>query len=380
MRIERLNWTKSTGWQRGTVQVAAPKLVFYFGAREVLISGAQFFELKGLFPEAHILGCSTGGHIAENEVTDANIVAVAMSFANTELRVSSTLIDPQVGSRVCGAKLGMDLNDADLAGVFLLSDGISVNGSELIAGIASVIGNHVPITGGLAGDGSAFVETVVGVDAPPAPRIIAAVGFYGSAIRFGTGSAGGWDVFGPQRRITRSMGNVLFEFDGKPALELYERYLGEEAKDLPSSALLFPLKVFDPTGASHGVVRTILAIDREAKSMTFAGDVPEGWTAQLMRGNFEHLCVGAADAAKQAIAIGRPESSDMLALLVSCIGRRLLMGQRISEELEAVGSILGPKVMRVGFYSYGELCPQVESGACELHNQTMTITTIAEAA
>ena len=234
---------------------------------------------------------------------------------------------------------------------------------------------------GLAGDGAAFQETLVGVDCAPRTQMVGAVGFYGDAVRFGHGSAGGWDAFGPRRRVTRAKGNILLELDGQPALDLYERYLGEEdSKGLPGTALLFPLQIQDPERPRHEVVRTIVGIDRDHRSLIFAGDMPEGWTARLMRGNFDHLAAGAAEAARQASAsLGSGANDDGVSVMVSCIGRRLLMGQRISEEVAAaVAQLLGKT--RLGFFSYGEISPHAESGCCELHNQTMTVTTITEAA
>jgi len=115
------------------------------------------------------------------------------------------------------------------------------------------------------------------------------------------------------------------------------------------------------------------------RSMTFAGDVPQGWTAQLMRGNFDRLAEGAADAARQArTGLDASEQDPRFSILVSCIGRRLLMGQRASDETEAAGLELGTTTPRLGFYSYGEISPHAKSGVCGLHNQTMTVTTFAE--
>ncbi len=335
-----------------------------------------------MYPDAHILGCSTGGQIRNRDVTDDEVVAAAIRFDATNLRVACEPAASPDRSRACGAAIGQALTAPDLVGVFVLSDGLNVNGSELVAGIIGAVGKHVSVTGGLAGDGAEFRETLVGADEPPRKQMVAAVGFYGKSIRIGHGSAGGWDEFGPRRQITRSEGNVLFEFDGEPALDLYKRYLGEEeARGLPGSGLLFPLRIFDPERPDHDIVRTILAVDHAAGSMTFAGDVPEGWTAQLMRGNFDRLAAGAAQAARQAVDGGGANGAgDQLAILVSCIGRRLLMGQHTADELEAASSEFGPKVPQLGFYSYGEISPHRASGVCELHNQTMTVTTIAEAA
>jgi hypothetical protein len=382
MHIQKVIWNNRSGWIEADAESAKASLVFYFGTREALACGARYKELRSMFPSAHILGCSTGGQINNDDINDDEIVAAAIGFNATKLRLCREDIHDPRQSRDCGEAIGRALYAEDLAGVFVLSDGLNVNGSELVAGISKVIGPNIPLTGGLAGDGSDFKETLVGADCAPRSRTVAGIGFYGPAIRVGHGSAGGWDLFGPRRQVTRSAGNVLFELDGEPALDLYERYLGpEESEGLPSSALLFPIQVYDLQRPDSAVVRTVLAVDRNSRSMTFAGDVPQGWTAQLMRGNFDRLAAGAGDAARQARSGLKANDDDpRFSILVSCIGRRLLMGQRTIEETEAVGAELGPDTLRLGFYSYGEISPHARSGLCELHNQTMTVTTLAEVA
>jgi hypothetical protein len=381
MHVERLSWLVPDCGELARLQQAEPDLIIYFGSRTALASGAAFAQLQAACPAAMILGCSTGGQIHEHDTVDDEITGVAIRFDATRIRLVSEMVGSSADSRHCGRTIGERLLAPDLAGIFILSDGLNVNGSELVAGITAVIRPHVPLTGGLAGDGSQFEETLVGADCAPKSRMVAGIGFYGSAIRIGHGSAGGWDVFGPWRTVTRSQGNVLFELDGEPALDLYERYLGDEAEGLPGAGLLFPLQIQNPDNADHRIVRTILAVDHDKRSLTFAGDVPERWSAQLMRGNFEHLSRGADDAARQATkGLADGQAANGVALLVSCIGRRLLMGQRVSEEIEAAGAVLGTQFARLGFYSYGEISPHAVSGLCELHNQTMTITTITELA
>jgi hypothetical protein len=381
MRTHQLSWSAADGWHGAEADFANADLVLYFGLRSALADGARYRELRGMFAKAHVVGCSTGGQIRNDDVDD-DIAAVALQFDRTRLRLACEAVPAPGHSRSCGEAIGRALAADDLAGIFVLSDGLNVNGSELVAGVTGVIGAKIPLTGGLAGDSALFEETLVGADCAPQSGRVAAIGFYGTAIRIGHGSAGGWDEFGPRRRITRSNGNVLYELDGEPALDLYERYLGEDdARGLPGTALLFPLLIRDPAEPDQDVVRTILAIDREARSMTFAGDVPEGWVAQLMRGNFDRLAAGAAEAARQArLGLGAERDGDGLALLVSCIGRRLLMDQRIMDEVEAAGFELGSKIPRLGFYSYGEISPHGAAGVCQLHNQTMTVTAITEAA
>jgi hypothetical protein len=378
MRIAKLSWQSDIGWQT-EAPCADADLLLYFGSREILSPIGWFEDLQRLVPNAHILGCSTCSHIVDHEIAEEGIAAVAISFASASIRAVAVPIDDATQSAACGVEIGAHLAAPDLAGIIVLSDGLVVNGTALTHGIASQLPPGTPVTGGLAADGSKFLVTMVGLDGPPRSGKIAAVGIYGDGVRFNTGSAGGWAEFGPRRRITRSTGNVLMALDDRPALDLYERYLGEEdAQALPSSGLLFPLKVFDPQRPEHSVVRTILAVDRTTRSMTFAGDVPQGWVAQLMRGDIDRLSLGAAEAARQITRNG-PVPSNALILMVSCIGRRLLMGQRTIDEIDAVTAEIAQSTA-LGFYSYGEICPHPVSGLGEMHNQTMTITAISEAA
>jgi hypothetical protein len=379
MQTEQLTWSESGGWQSSAGMTNDAHLVLYFGASDALRTDTWYRELRAMYPSAHIVGCSSGGQIQQAGFSETGIAAVAVRFAATRLRIATeTVVDPSQ-SRAYSASMGRQLSDTDLVGVFVLSDGLNVNGSELVRGLLSELGSAVTVSGGLAGDGARFAQTRVGADALPQPLIIAAIGLYGSAVRFSCGSSGGWDTFGVPRRVTRSNGNQLFELDGKPALDLYERYLGDEADGLPGTGLLYPLKIWDPERPSHDVVRTVLAINREARSLIFAGDVPHGWRAQLMRGEFTRLAAGATEAASQAAAKqSECGARGGLALLVSCIGRRLLMGQRIEDEIHAVHEVLSAEIPQLGFYSYGEIAPHSISGVSDLHNQTMTITVISE--
>lgn len=383
MQASQLYWKDLGGWLTDSEQPVPADLVLYFGSRQMLATDKPYAALKSRFPEANIVGCSTGGQVAGDDVSDDVLTALALDFTRTPLRLASVVVEDPTESAAAGTQIGRQLAAPDLAGVFVLSDGLHVNGSALVDGIVGAVGPTVPVSGGLAGDGAAFAETLVGCNGQPASKAVAAIGFYGTAIEFGHGSAGGWDVFGPKRSITRSRGNVLLEVDGKPALDLYKLYLGpEESQTLPGSALLFPMRISDPRHPDRAVVRTVLSINDGSGSMTFAGDMPEGWTAQLMRGSFGRLCAGAAEATHRATeALSKGEAAgDSAAIFVSCIGRRLLMGQRIDEELEAATAELPANCRTAGFYSYGEIAPHDGSGHCQLHNQTMTVTLMRERA
>ena len=367
------------GWSSPAPDMIEAQLVLYWGASEYIASGERFTQLQEMFPGAAIVGCSTGGQILAGDVCDERVAAMAFRFEKTKIAVVEKDVDNDQCSFSAGAAAAGQLMRPDLKFIFVLSDGIHINGSDLVAGISSSIGPNVIVTGGLAGDGTRFQETLVGACRAPRPRQIAAIGFYGHALSIGHGSAGGWDEFGPKRTVSKSERNVLFTLNEEPVLDLYERYLGEEAEGLPGTALLYPLLIADPRDPRHAVVRTVLGVNRDQRSMTFAGNIPEGWSAQLMRGHFDNLAEGAALAARQAATLRRGPGSDAVAIMVSCIGRRILMGQSIADEITEVEANIGSNVRTIGFYSYGEISPHSLSGTCELHNQTMTVTTIAEA-
>lgn len=351
----------------------SPDMILYFGDRNILQkAGAQ---LQTAMPHAISLGCSSGGQIFDNIIHEPEFVAAGVKFASTRIKSAQSDLSDHEDSISTGRHIGEQLAADDLAGVIVLSDGLNANGSDLAEGISKAIGKGIPVVGGLAGDGDKFEETLVGLNGDLRSGQVAAIGLYGNEVSIGHGSEGGWRPFGPRRRVTRSQGNVLYELDGQPALDLYEKYLGEEAAGLPSSALLFPLEVSNPDVPGSEVVRTILNIDREQGSLIFAGNMPEGSIAQLMKASHDGLVTGAAEAAKAAALQG---ADGQLALMVSCIGRRLLMRQRAEEEVEAAAEELGISMPRIGFYSYGEICPKTPGGPPRLHNQTMTISVISE--
>jgi hypothetical protein len=361
------------------------QLVLVFGARAVLQDLQLVESIRRFYPAAHILGCSTAGEICGAEVSDNSLVATAIHFEHTQVRTAQANLDANSDSGEAGELLAQALphsveaerggTEEKLVHVLVLSDGLSVNGSDLVRGLLKHLPKGVAVTGGLAGDGARFGETLVFKNDMPQKGAIAAVGLYGSRLKIGFGSLGGWDPFGPERLVTRSKGNVLFELDGRPALGLYKQYLGEHAKGLPATGLLFPLSV-RVTPDETPLVRTILAIDEQQQSMTFAGDVPEGAHARLTKSTVDRLIEGAVGAARASYPAGGAPPE--LALLISCVGRKLVLKQLVEDEVEGVRDIVGGQAAMTGFYSYGEIAPFSLGERSELHNQTMTITTFAE--
>jgi hypothetical protein len=355
----------------------SPDLLLIFGSRQALMESPIVKVTREEYPGAIITGCSTSGEISGTNVNDHSISLTAVKFEKTTLTYHEADIKDYADGVAAGNSLARQFKSEGLKHVFVLSEGLHVNGTELVNGLRNNLPEGVNVTGGLAGDGPDFNKTVIISNSGNIKdNIITAIGFYGNSIKIGCGSFGGWDSFGVERSVSKSKGNVVYEIDNTPALELYKSFLGEKASELPASGLLFPLNMrAEPDG--DPVVRTILAVDEENQSLTFAGDIPEGSYIRLMKANIDRLISGAEEAAKVSID-PLNESIPELAILISCVGRKLVLKQLVEEEVEAVQDIVGQKTILTGFYSYGEIAPFLKGAPCELHNQTMTITTFSE--
>jgi hypothetical protein len=376
MKLSTMSYWAGEGWStpRFPLLDSPRTLVMAFAAPGFMDDPAPLQALARAYPRSHLIGCSTSGEIAGNAVNDGSISAAVIQFEHSDIATVAEHIHEVADSAKTGESLASALNKPGLKSVFVLSDGLRVNGSELVKGMCSALPQGVIVTGGLAGDGDRFRRTWVLRNGQPACDTVVAVGLYGERLVVTHGSRGGWDSFGPERRITRSSGNILHELDGKPALDLYKDYLGDRASGLPATGLLFPLSIRQNGFDRRQVVRTILGIDERSQSLVFAGDVPKGHLAQLMRANFDRLLHGASLAADEARLHA---GSDCLAVAISCVGRRLVLGERIEEETESTLDNLAPGTQQIGFYSYGEISP-CANGRSELHNQTMTLTTFSE--
>ncbi len=362
--------TKGTNDLRNKAQ-----FVLVFGTKELLLNNCIYDELRDSYPSAYLIGGTTSGEIYNNMSTENTLSATAVYMEKTEVRFASIAIEEDKYFEAAAnlvAKFPVD----DLKHVFIISEGININGSKLVEGLINNLPAGVTLSGGLAGDGNLYKETFIIANDYPEQNCIVAIGFYGQNASFGYASIGGWSPFGIERVITKSKNNILYELDGKPALDLYKEYLGEYAEGLPAAGLYFPLMVRSKDHR-RTFVRTIQRVDELQKTLIFSGDVPEGYYAKLMRANLDNLIDGSRQAAQISLASLGVTSAN-LAILVSCVGRKLVLNQMTSEEIDAARSVLGTEITFTGFYSYGEISSPNRETVCELHNQTMTITLIAE--
>lgn len=380
MRTHQVSLTASAEAKTALSALAQldPGLLLVFGAIPFFESCEVYDELRRLCPEAAIVGCSTAGEIRGAEVHDGTCVVTAVSFDAATASACSTRLASMADSFGAGGRLAEAIPRPGLRAVLVLGTGVRINGSALVRGLQAGLPQDVGISGGLAADGGAFAQTwTMGPEGCADDRIVA-VGLYGDGLRLGYGSFAGWVPFGPARKVTRCVDNVLYELDGERALDIYKRYLGEHAAALPASGLLFPFEMLGEKLEKRGIFRTILGVNEAEGSLTLAGDIEANGYLKLMHANAERLIEGAETAAQAAlVTMGTPPPTT-LAILVSCVGRKLAMGDRVEEEVEAVVEQFGSRTTVAGFYSNGEITGACFNGHCHLHNQTMTVTWIAE--
>nr|WP_321227110.1 FIST N-terminal domain-containing protein [uncultured Psychroserpens sp.] len=351
-------------------------LVLVFGNRYLLEEASIYEEIKTLFPDGDIVFGSACAEISSSTVNEDSITITAMEFEKSKFIIkTSNVLNTDLDSFKTGNDLIKQFPSEGLKYVFVVSEGSFINGSQLTKGMSSSNDGNLLITGGLCGDDTRFEKTLASYNENPKEGEIVAVGFYGESLEITFSIHGGWTPFGPERTVTKSDGNILYELDGQPALDLYKTYLGDKAKDLPGAALLYPLNV-KSADEEQPIVRSILNINEEENAVILAGDIKENSKVQLMMTNVDNIANASERAAKQALEFrkNKPE----IALLVSCIGRKLVLDQRVEEEIDEVIEILGDGTTVSGFYSYGEIAPFHGEMACQLHNQTMTITLISE--
>jgi hypothetical protein len=370
-----LLWDRQKGLAQLEEDISQAQWVLYFGSREALKQAHPHEILKKMAPHAVVMGCSTGGEILGTDVLDDTLVAIAVTFEHTTVKPFSSLVGTAEDSFVVGQNMGESLKGENLTSVFILSEGLEVNGNELIRGLYSVLPEHVIVTGGFAGDGINFKETEVGLNGPAISHRVAAVGLYGTKLKVGFASCSGWKPFGPPRVITKSDGGTIYEVDNQSVVAMTRKYIGASAK-FPEDALFFPLCIYKGgQSMEEGVIRTFHRMDEANDALVFSGDVPEGYLATMMHSTTNELVDGVVHGVHKAMKIAT--AAPQMALIVSCVGRRLVMGQRVAEEVEVIADALG-NVPMAGFYSNGEICHHAITRMCEFHNQTMTITLFSE--
>lgn len=369
MRLEQRCWAAGK-WEAagGQSMNGEADLVLAFGSAATMRDGKALGRLREEYPAARLLGCATPAGIHGARSHEHQLASTAIDFDHSTVRSARVEVGSAPDGYVAGQRLADALWADDLVHVLLLCDASGATAGDLTRGLAHALPDGVTFTGGISASGLVFL------DDSAAQNAVAAIGFYGKRLKVTCGCGGQWELFGPERHVTRARGNILYELNDRPAFEVYHEDLGRYAGEIAAIGVHFPLSVRtnDPT---QGVARAVVGADREHGTLTLAGDATEGGFARVMRASHDGLLRGAGLAADNCCPGGQPPQ---LALLVSGMNRRIVLKNRASEEMEAVRDVFGPGTVLTGFYGAGEIAPAEAGERPEFQNQTMAVTGFSE--
>lgn len=324
-----------------------------------------------------LIGCTTAGEISCDGFTNGSAVLGAIASDQVGFEMVSVL-DIGRNSEQAGRELATAFSDS-VRYVQLFSDGITGDGSAILRGMASAFGKNIPVGGGTSGDAGKFLKTWQFAGDRVLSDAAVAIGFTGD-FKLGTGVRSGWSPIGLPKKVTRAVGNTLYEMNGESALSVYERFLGKHAKKLPAVGVEYPLGLIgqfdDPDGKGHLLLRATMSVNREDGSIRFAGEVPEGAMVYLTCGDRTSILDATETAARSAIQDLGHTTRPSLVFFYSCMARKALLGLRAKEEVDRVRSQFSPEVPILGFYTYGEYCRIKPGGPSLLHNETATLSVI----
>lgn len=359
-----------------------PDIIWAFGAikfdQEQLLAG-----IGSVAPGVTVIGCSTDGEIATTGLGLDSLVTLAV--ASDTIRFHTAQVEQvSADSYAAGAALGEKFKNLDCSYIQIFTEGIKANADEILLGMKASLGNDISVAGGASGDGGVFKQTFQYHNESVLTDSIVAVAFEGD-FEFSTGVGCGWFPVGIAKKVTKATGNVVYELDGQPALQVYEKYLGRHASKLPAVGVEYPLGLLAPTSEPDDsdtfVCRATMGVDHQAGSITFAGDIPEGVWVKMTMGYESDIIQAATEAARTAMdkLLGRnPEIKPKIVFIYSCMARKIVLGSKTQNEIAAVQNIVGDTIPIIGFYTYGEFAPAGESNASYFHNETVTLSIIGE--
>ncbi len=330
-----------------------------------------------------LIGCTTDGEISSAGLTDESVVILALASHDVRFHTAYVPFLSQ-DSFIAGRRIGEAFQNRDCQYLQIFSDGLTGNAVRIIEGIQSVLGKNIIISGGTSGDGGRFLRTFQYLDDQVLTDSIVAVGFCGN-FAVGTGIGCGWFPVGTAKQVTRSEGNTLYELDGQPALQVYEKFLDRFASQLPAVGVEYPLGILGTSGddEDHGyfLCRATMGVDRETGSIRFAGDIPQGAMVKMTMGNENDVVDAARKAAGKALASLKQTSGKIQAKAIfvySCMARKIVLGSRTGEEIAVIRKIVGDDVPIIGFYTYGEYAPSGKQNQSHFHNETVTLTILGQ--
>jgi len=355
-------------------------LLFVSGPAEVIDHASPLAELVRAFPRSFIIGCGTAGSAAVDTVRDGVIAVTIVEFSNTTMSLAQAPVTATSDAFSVGQQIAKKLSKPSLRGVLVVGDGLEVDGAELVRGLNSALDQSIAMFGGLSGDGTRFKRTWVLAGPTIKSGLVAAVGMYGEHVVVTQSNRYGWKKVGAERTVTRSDGRIIYELDGRPALDVYEEaILAASQGGTGVTPIMLPLAVRATARHDKSLVRSVMGVEAQKRCLRLAVDVPQGYLVQTLVGDRAALVSASREAAVAAQEGVTAVGSDAFVFAVSHAGRRAVLGANASEEIASAVTALagGPTAHVAGFYGYGEITATAP-GHSDLHNQSIAVAVVME--
>jgi hypothetical protein len=353
-------------------EVDRPDFVFMFGSigydQRSLVRAVR--EATGGAP---FTGCSAAGTINGDDADESNFSVVVTVISSDELHWTNGIAtgledDPRaVGTQV--AEELLPHLSTDTLGLFVFPDGLTENFDHFIAGLEENLPSDqfLPLWGGGAGNN-------FNAEAPTYQYCDDEVISGGVSYALLSGEAHtAWAIshsvipIGGERVVTRSEENVIYEIDGKPAVEVLKEYLPEHAlaadRDWLRYAISLALSFKAPSYMKDEeyIVRGVPQLNLTDGSITVQTEVEEGTSIWFSSRDVEKITTGfdrMAAQIKEQLEGEQPE----LVFQFECVTRGQLMfrEQEKLRLLKRFRQSVGPEAPWVGFYTIGEIGPVEE--------------------
>ncbi|MBX2864116.1 MAG: FIST C-terminal domain-containing protein [Leptolyngbyaceae cyanobacterium MAG.088] len=374
---ETVSYDLATGWSKPFPDLDSENtLVVVFAAHEYCNAPQPLEDLCNAFPKSKIIGCSTPVVVCDGALLEGTISVGVIRFKHTQIRLSYASVKSFEESRSAGQHLGKHLADVDLKGVLIFSDGVTTEATDLVQGLQEMLPPNVTITGGLA-SGHTLDDTWMLCGGELKRFHACAVGFIGTTVELTRATGGGWRLIGKECKATRTSGRTLFELDGEPATDVYQRQVGSDVGfGLRESPTRYPLTIRLPR-LEMQIVRDVNSLDEASGAIELAGDIPEGVIVQVMTTTEDEILDGVDEAIERMRSKTILPQNNALAVCVSCAGRRTVLLSKTSKEAALTYDGLGHGIHQIGMYAFGEIST-TSSGPAQVHNETITIGLIRE--
>jgi hypothetical protein len=363
--------------------VAKPDSVFMFAS----IGYDQHSLLRAVREStggAPLTGCSAEGTIDGDNADESNFSVIVTAISSEELRWHNGIATGlRADSRAVGQRVAQELLphlSSETIGLFVFPDGLTDYLEPFFAGLEENLPSDrfLPLWGGGAGNNLSYGEPTYQYCDDEVVSDGVSYALLSGKARAGWAMGHALMPIGGERKVTRSQGNVIYEIDGKPALEVLKEYLPEGAladeRDWMRYAISLALCFKAPSYIKDEeyIVRGVPAVRMADGSITVQTEVKEGTSVWFSSRDKEKITTGfdrMTTQIKEQLGGEKPK----LVFQFECAtrGKMMLREQEKLQLLERFRQSLDPDTPWAGFYTIGEIGPVEEHNDRHLYTSVV---------